>query len=181
MSVTMCLAACSTVCWTGCCMGSQAERRLMKALAGCSNKEQIIISGHCPPPNSLQQTPLQHHHHPHLLTPLLKMLIGPITGRLRKGGVLGPGGTISTDLKEAWKMTKSSGRKAEWWGGELVVATVIPALVYKFNLYVFWDVASSYTPFASVPTNSLPPSRWLLPPSSFYLKILRQCLEDPVP
>lgn len=78
----------------------------MKALAGCSNKEQIIISGHCPPPNSLQQPP-----HPHLLTPLLKMLICPIAGRLRKGGVPGPVSTTLTDLGEAWKNIKRVKKK----------------------------------------------------------------------
>lgn len=80
----MCLAACSVDSWTGCCMGSQAERQLMKALAGCSNKEQIIISGHCPPPSSLPQ----HHPHPHLLTLLLRTFIGPVAG-MRKRGVPG--------------------------------------------------------------------------------------------
>lgn len=59
LCVTMRLAAPSVVCWTECYMVSRAERRRMKALAGCSNKEQIIISGYCPPPNSLPpQTPL---------------------------------------------------------------------------------------------------------------------------
>lgn len=51
------LAACSVGYWSVCFMGSQAERRLMKALVGCSNKEQIIISSYCPPLNSLQQLP----------------------------------------------------------------------------------------------------------------------------
>lgn len=80
----------------------------MKALAGCSNKEQIIISGHCPPPNSLQQPPSSR---PHLLTPLLKMLIGPIAGRLRIGGVPGPVSTTSTDLEEMWKQIKRETKK----------------------------------------------------------------------
>lgn len=87
-------------------MGSQAERRLMKALAGCSNKEQIIISGHCPPPNSLQQPPT-----PHLLPPLLKMLIRTITGSMRKGGVLGPVNTTLIYLQAAWKNIKESEKK----------------------------------------------------------------------
>lgn len=32
----------------------------MKASARCSNKEQIIISGHCPPPDPLPTAPLTH-------------------------------------------------------------------------------------------------------------------------
>lgn len=36
---------------------SGRERWWMKAGAGCSNKEQIIISGHCPLPNSLRRPP----------------------------------------------------------------------------------------------------------------------------
>lgn len=101
--VMMCLAARSTVRCSGCFMGSQAERRLMKALVGCSNKEQIIIRSHCPPPNSLQQhPPLQP-----VLAPLLKRLIGTIARRMRKGGVCGPVCPTLTNSQAAWKNNQS--------------------------------------------------------------------------
>lgn len=51
----------------------------MKALAGCSNKEQIIISSHCPQPDSPQQPPS------FLTHPSAKMLIGTINDMMRKG------------------------------------------------------------------------------------------------
>lgn len=137
----MCLAASSTV-WTGYCMGSPAERRLMKALAGCSNKEQIIISGHCPSPNSLQHPPPLL---PHLLTPRLKMLICAIAGRPRKAEY------TSRFKREPMKKINKAADEGSAEKGEAANNNS------QTNQQLLLAVASSYTPFPSLLTNSLPP------------------------
>lgn len=166
--------------WNGRFMGSRPERRLMKALAGCSNKEQIIISSHCPQPDSPQQPPS------FLTHPSAKMLIGTINDMMRKG-LLGLLRRTLIDLqvkfisiiiiKEWTEHIKDI--KTE---GKLNVASNNSC--YCFQTYLScmsFGMQRVDTSPSQHPHNLSPPSIWLHQPSTFYLKIFRQCPEDPIP
>lgn len=100
-----------------CLPGSQAERRLMKALAGLCNKEQIIMSGHCPPPPTPPGQTL-------LLPPAYKSLISNYQ-RQREGAVYSQ---IAKKLKSGIALRKEINKQVRESARERRPELLIPAL-----------------------------------------------------